>query len=166
MRLALARGVVAGLMGGGLAACPRGVPPAPAPAPPAASPTVDASSAPPDSRPVHPAVAELASIPDDQGTGEWRTAAGVVLRRHFDDDASGELDRDAEVERIPCEVWSELDRATSTSTQHRGYSFLVVYGFAPEASYVGAPLGLVAAQRDVARAAAQACGLAFVYAAA
>jgi hypothetical protein len=149
--------------GAGLAACPRSVPPTPAPAP--ASPPDAAPPAPDAAPPPHPALAELTAIPDDQGTGEWRTAVGAVLRRHFDRDGSGELDSAAELASIPCAVWTALDQATLTSTQHRGYSFLVVYGFAPEASFVGAPLGLPLAQREPARVAAEACGLTFVYAA-
>lgn len=81
-------------------------------------------------------------LPTPAGTPTWEAAVRRALMRH-DADRSGDLDA-AELERVGCELWRELDQGTRDAS---GTGLIALYGLSPGYLFRAEPLGLSAATR-------------------
>lgn len=103
-----------------------------------------------------PLARELLALPDG-GSDAWDGQVRTRLVAAHDHDATGRLDQPGEVEAVSCEVWEAVDAGVR---QGWGSSLYAVYGFAPEASWVGGVLGVAQEVRTAAAARLEGCGLA------
>ncbi|HMV70373.1 MAG TPA: hypothetical protein PKA64_26260 [Myxococcota bacterium] len=87
----------------------------------------------------------------------WAAQVQRVLLTAFDRNGSGDLDNRAELDAMDCRVWRTLDSAVRQQWQGTGLAWL--YGFEPQAIWLGGTLGFDAPLRVPALAAIEACGL-------
>jgi hypothetical protein len=90
------------------------------------------------------------------GSDAWDAAVRPLLLDAYDLDRSGLLDAPAELQAIPCIVWTTLNEGVRVSWP---VGLRRIYGLAPDLTYVGAALGIDERARADANAAAEACGL-------
>jgi hypothetical protein len=100
-------------------------------------------------------VGELAAIPN-AGSSDWDTAVKTRMLHNFDDNHSGAIEREAELKKIPCNVFTTLETRLQAQ-QH--ISVARLYGFAPGFGWVGNALGFAEPLREKAYAAMRACGV-------
>jgi hypothetical protein len=77
----------------------------------------------------------------ETGSATWAEAVKSVLLKHFDGDGSGLLDRAAELDSIPCEVWQAVAASYDT--------FLPDLGLVGAGPYLGDRIGIEAEHRRV-----------------
>jgi hypothetical protein len=89
-------------------------------------------------------------------SASWADGVKPVLVAAYDRDRSGAIDTTAELDALPCDVWTAVDRGVH---RHWDFGVWVIYGFGEGYGWVGDALGFDEAVRVPAAAALEACGL-------
>lgn len=91
------------------------------------------------------------------GSSAWDAGVEGILLPRYDLDGSGSIDTPPEVDKIPCEVWTTLDRQIAEGGAHSGLR--TTYGFRPGFIWVGGALGFGEAVRETADGRQRECGV-------
>ncbi len=102
-------------------------------------------------------VGQLSSFPNG-GSAEWDTSVESLLLSNYDSNKSGSIDNNAEVNAIPCDVWSAMDDATRRDDE---VPVMALYGFAPDYLWAGDALGFDLDVRETAAQKMESCGLSY-----
>lgn len=87
----------------------------------------------------------------------WTAEVQRLLVMAFDRTGSGDLDQRGELDLVDCRVWRALDTTVRQQWQGTGVAWL--YGFEPDAIWLGSTLGFDTSLRAPALAAIERCGL-------
>lgn len=100
-------------------------------------------------------VQTLSALPE-AGSGDWDEAVEKRIVGAYDQNHSGAIDTRAELQRIPCSVWTTLERRLQ---EDRDIELSSLYGFASDYSWVGDALGFDEPLREEIYRTMQGCGL-------
>lgn len=87
----------------------------------------------------------------------WTAEVQRVLVTAFDRNGSGSIDNRAELDAVDCRIWRTIDSTVRQQWQGTGVAWL--YGFEPEAIWLGSTLGVATPLRGAGLAALERCGL-------
>lgn len=80
----------------------------------------------------------IRSLSEPPAQSAWDDKAKLILLANYDLDGSGELDKNPEIDSIPCGTWKALDDAVNAGW---GYGIRIIYGFEPDKIWVGGAIG-------------------------
>ncbi len=80
----------------------------------------------------------IRALPEKGGSSEWDAKVKLIMLANYDLDGSGWIDKNPEVDMIPCSTWKALDDGVKST-----YSFGIktVYGFEAGYSWIGGAVG-------------------------
>lgn len=89
--------------------------------------------------------------------GSWNQEVKKVVVSMFDTNGSGQLDVEAELSEVGCDMWKAIDEGVRRDW--RGATVVSVYGFAEGQFWSGGELGVAEGMRAKARAIMETCGI-------
>ncbi|MCP4868261.1 MAG: hypothetical protein GY898_06035 [Proteobacteria bacterium] len=103
-----------------------------------------------------PAEDRIRALTEPPAQSEWDARVLPIVLANYDLDGSGAVNKNIEVDGIPCGTWAAMDEAVKAGW---GYGLRVIYGFEADKLWVGSAIGFDESIRAYGDSKLVGCGL-------